>query len=85
MQLTTTGSKDRVLIECIGLRLRGACNEYTGDLVFDERLRQHLQHALDAQKIEYPHNFDVEVRLTNEADRPRIEIHVGGLNLYNLG
>lgn len=85
MQLTAHLPEDKVLIECIGLRLRGACNSWTGDLVFNEPLRYHLEKALIEQKIEYPHNFDVEVKLVNMENVPRIEIHVGGLNVYNLG
>ena len=84
MQLTTTDPKDRVLIECIGLRLRGACNEYNGDLMLDERLRHYFQRVLDEHKTEYPHKYDVVVKLVETQNRPRIEINVGGLNVCNF-
>lgn len=83
MELTTTRPRDRVLIECIGLRLRGAFASY-GDVTFDEPFRAHLEAALLEQKKEHPHDFDVMVELKETDALPSIVITVGGLELYTL-
>lgn len=84
MTLTATRPKDRVLIECIQIRLQGALNSWHGDLVFNEQFRFHLEKALLDQKIEYPHDHEVQVKLINKEGRPAISIVVGDLELYEL-
>lgn len=84
MTLTATSPKDRVLLECIHLRLQGALNAWKGDLVFNEQFRLHLETALLDQKKDYPHDHDVQVTLDEKDNRPTISIVVGGLELYLL-
>ncbi|MCY1288101.1 hypothetical protein D9M68_19700 [compost metagenome] len=83
--LTTTRGEDRVLIECVGMRLRAAFASYPGEITFCEPFRQHLEDRLLEQKVEHPHDHDVKVEYIADRDRPIIRIIIGGLETHTLG
>jgi hypothetical protein len=83
--LTTTRGSDRVLIECVGLRLRAAFESYKGTIAFDEQFRLHLENNLLEQKREYPHNHEVSVIYQIIDGIPIMRIFVGGIETHTLG